>query len=435
MGSWRKTGNMVWLLYDEEGPWHQRLMLAPVAGSLWIIATPDMLIYTEDLSSENADLAGLVWTPSNGGLPSVFKRGTGYSFGAMTANDRRDLVSQGRDLAPVELAILRDLPAAAAAGPSGLAAAADGGRAPRPALPVGDLDEVNNRGPDLAALRDGLRVAVDDRQDRQGLSLGAGDATPGSVWRSMETNAVYRVGDVVSTAGGKYFGLYRGVAHPSREEMGVARSSEEETSEDFILRLGLGAGSDARILPVVVRKIDGQRERSFESAVDAAEQVELDTFGVRGPRTAGWCMRFLARQHTHPDDYHRNWKSRHKLAEVDWGVAIHALVMRGVSLALCNDQVDGMNMTVIEHLFREAQLVEYHYHMQEKDEEEKKKKDKKHGGPTAEESDLFRGSLKSGFAAMVCPELTEYIAKQLERDVNIQKQTRKAREERTLARK
>ena len=66
--------------------------------------------------------------------------------------------------------------------------------------------------------------------------------------------------------------------------------------------------------------------------------------------------------------------------------------------------------------------------------DDKNKKCKGTGMPV-EEMELFQGTGKSSFECMVCPELVEHIAKQLERDSLILKQSRKAREERALARK
>ena len=56
-------------------------------------------------------------------------------------------------------------------------------------------------------------------------------------------------------------------------------------------------------------------------------------------------------------------------------------------------------------------------------------------GPTIDESELFLGVGKSAYESMICLDLTDWIAKQLERDANILKSTRKAREERAQSRK
>ena len=89
----------------------------------------------------------------------------------------------------------------------------------------------------------------------------------------------------------------------------------------------------------------------------------------------------------------------------------------------------------MEHLLREVQLVEYHYRGVERDTDEQQRKQKKIGGMPIEEVGLFLGSIKSSTDTMIAPDLTEWAAKQVERDASIAKQSRKAREERVLARK
>ena len=92
--------------------------------------------------------------------------------------------------------------------------------------------------------------------------------------------------------------------------------------------------------------------------------------------------------------------------------------------------MDLPNLAMIEHTFREAQMVEHRYRQIEKDHDDKQRRDKKTGGVAMDEAELFLGVSKSMHDTMVCPDLQEFIAKALERDANIQNQTRKAREER-----
>jgi hypothetical protein len=108
------------------------------------------------------------------------------------------------------------------------------------------------------------------------------------------------------------------------------------------------------------------------------------------------------------------------------------LALRTLALAGCSDQLDLPNCSSMEHLFREAQMIEYHYKTMERDEDDKKKQ--KTAMPS-QEADLFLGAGKTGHEAMVAPELMEHVAKSLERDALILKQSRKFREERSLARK
>ncbi len=137
----------------------------------------------------------------------------------------------------------------------------------------------------------------------------------------------------------------------------------------------------------------------------------------------------------HPDDYRQRWRSRFKLTEADWSVSAHQACLRSLALAGCSDQLDLVNLAICESLFREIQAGEHHYRQAERDQEGKARKDKKHAGVPADEMDLFLDVGKSSYDCMVCPMIQEHIAKTFERDANIVKQTRKAREERALARK
>lgn len=167
---------------------------------------------------------------------------------------------------------------------------------------------------------------------------------------------------------------------------------------------------------------------------EKVRQEELEDFGVRGPRTAFWCLQWLARQQMHPEGYHRHWKTRHKISTADWGVSVHGMALRAVELAGCTDALDVPNIYAMEHVRREAQIVEYWYHNQERDNEERARKQSKTGGPGADDIDLFRGSLKGSNRSMNCPDLAEWIVRQLERGAKIMKRTRKAREERARVR-
>ena len=79
-------------------------------------------------------------------------------------------------------------------------------------------------------------------------------------------------------------------------------------------------------------------------------------------------------------------------------------------------------------------MSEYYYKQIERDEHEKSRgQDKKNSrGLALDEGEYFQGTHKTAYDNMICPALTEWIAKQADRDSSIVKQTRKAREERAL---
>ena len=171
------------------------------------------------------------------------------------------------------------------------------------------------------------------------------------------------------------------------------------------------------------------------SVVESIREAALADFAIKGPRTAKWCVEYLGRQQQHPEDYHRAWRARRKLGIHDYGVVMHQTSMRAMGMAGCSDQLDLANLSCIEYMAREAQMIEHFYQNVERELEDKQRKDKKLVGPTVDEMELFVGADKSPYDVMVCPALAEWIAKEMERDANIQKQSRKARQERALPRK
>jgi len=101
-----------------------------------------------------------------------------------------------------------------------------------------------------------------------------------------------------------------------------------------------------------------------------------------------------------------------------------------MSAALEYDQLDAVNLLCLEHVMRRAQLVE-HYH------KEKKRADGSagKGGVDLEEQAVFMGTAALEGAIMIAPDLVAWVAKEMERQSGIDKQARKAHEERALRRK
>ena len=268
----------------------------------------------------------------------------------------------------------------------------------------------------------------------------APNPTPAGVWRSLETSIGLGIerGKVVSLSTAVQVFGERAVDTRGGDGFAAAQAYPGESDASFLKRVGDSA-SDARVMPVVYRRGDGNKERLWEDVCATIDRIEIDDFGVEGVRPADWCIRFLRRQSMQPDDYHAKVRIRYKLTDLDWGVTDHSTAMHCVALGGCMDQVDILNLACFEYLLRRAQLVEYYYHDLEQAAEEKSagasdKKPKSHGPPQSEVR-LFTGTNYTHHDAMICPELLEWIGKQLERQSQIQKQSRKAREERALARK
>ncbi len=401
--------------------WHERWVLAIIDGRLYLIATPDFDLYPELASITNPDIEEMRFGGPCGRGRMRLPHGVraAYQFDAVPVAQARDLLREGEALAAAERRRLGvETPRAVVAVGGGVAAGAVAGGA---VLPLAGGAAA------AAGVHDGGAAAV------RGVA-------PAGVWRVMETSGRLNVGDRHLPSPTAVTRADRGIDDVDGRVVVIGQALEGESALDFAERVvGRGfvtvADTDARVLPIQTRAGDGKRERTWPSVCDSVKACALPDFAVTGPRTAEWCLRYLQRQQMHPDDYHIRWRQRHKLGPADWGVTAHQTGMRCLAIAGCSDQLDLPNLAVIEHILRECQMCEHHYRQIEKDLDDKQRRDKKVGGMPMDEADLFLGVSKSMHDTMVCPELQEFIAKALERDANIQKQTRKAREERTLARK
>ena len=131
-------------------------------------------------------------------------------------------------------------------------------------------------------------------------------------------------------------------------------------------------------------------------------------------------------------DHHRWWVGVLKLGPTDFGVQEHEHGMRALQFFGEYDQVDLPNLVGLEVIMRRCQVIEFHY--------EKKGKAQQGGkdqsaGVTRDEAAYFSGTHRLAGEVMVCPDLVDWVSKEIGRDVEVVKQMRKAREEAKLGRK
>lgn len=203
--------------------------------------------------------------------------------------------------------------------------------------------------------------------------------------------------------------------------MCVRRMSRQAASE-----LAMG---DGRILSLEFA--GGTRvKRTWRDAVAKLSLVSDPGWPIPGPRTAEWCCRFLNRRSGGPTDWHHQFKTLYRLNKGDWGVEAHELAMRMLDRAGTFDGLDVCNLACLEDLLRQAQLVEFAY-LQESD-GGKGKSGGKGKFSIIDENAVFAGTHRETGNAMVAPDLLQYVGQEIERDANILKQIRKAREEKRL---
>ena len=134
-------------------------------------------------------------------------------------------------------------------------------------------------------------------------------------------------------------------------------------------------------------------------------------------------------------DHHRWWLQVYSLDKTMWGVDIHETGMRALEQFGCYDGLDLPNSAGLEVILRQCQLAEYVYVQESGFNDQGKGKRGKGGGSKAragllDEASVFTGTHRDSGETMICPELLDYVAKEVERDASVMKAVRKAREER-----
>ena len=208
---------------------------------------------------------------------------------------------------------------------------------------------------------------------------------------------------------------------------GVGIAQFKKDKMELIISFVMGE-DDLRVLPVRY-SAEGKRERAFSDAVARCTTTTFADFPVRGPRTAAWCFKHILSNGLTPTGRHSKFKADGNMTEAMEGVEMHRILMLIVELFLTYDQLNLSELAGGEELMRVLQLLE----------EGKKDrfirvggKDGSSGGIFSEESHLYLG-IGERHNLMICPALTDRLAKKMTAQALIDKARRKAREERRLA--
>ena len=144
----------------------------------------------------------------------------------------------------------------------------------------------------------------------------------------------------------------------------------------------------------------------------------IDNFGIDGPCTTAWVLKFVFRNGGNFNSRHTKFVSENGLARTDPRVIFHGVISEVMDWLCCVDQVDCTNLVGVEALLREYQLTE------------EMKVAPPASGP--EEHAYFRGKMKTTNGACVCPDLSAWVAERMKNDNEILKQRRKAQELKVL---
>ena len=182
------------------------------------------------------------------------------------------------------------------------------------------------------------------------------------------------------------------------------------------------------VLPSDVRALAGLRSpagvlfRDFKQVAEHSAVVDLGDWPLVGPRTAKYFVTVLSRTGLTPVGRHTHWKHENDLRDDDQMCVSHEVLSEVLELLGCHDQLDLANLCGGESLVRQLQFLE----------NEVRKRTEASRPPSGAE--YYLGRPKKVGGAIQDPCLTEFISQQAQKESNILKEQRKAREERQLVR-
>ena len=375
-----------------------------------MVATPDGDIYEESMSRHDPDVNGLWLVPSGGGIPRGLPAAR-HNWGA----NRRPALTDELKAEYIEAGIAEPALQHGPDTPGAVAAKAA-----------------------LALLRPVVDVGRPAGGGPPGVHLGAGGGAPGAMapgagaaataqrWRVVRAASGPSFGEVVDPAAVVFYQGPLGIAVVGGVTVAVELVADDvlDTWKKDLRPL------DARIL-AVAQLPGGKRGRRFTEAISLLAEEPCTDRPAAGPRTAMWCLQFLAKRGQGPLEHHYTWKQLSKLQVHDYGVEFHEAVMRIVELAVTYDQVDGSNLAALEVALRRAQIIEY-YHMQ-------RLRDGENSLPgstrlTMDEVTAFSGVRRQDDNLMLCPSLLVHAKDEVGEVMEINKSMRKHREEIRLQR-
>ena len=421
----------------EEDLWHERLLLCPAATPgarrSWVVLTPDLDMYVEDLGP--LDISAVRLLDAGRGLPFGISRNSVHRFqlpqhrgGVPNAGEMTQLYHEAGIVARLHQDIVgmpsvaeepepnAPPPVAPPAGPPPGALAPGAAPPPLPAPPAAGpilpFDPAAPIGGQLGhVLAAGLRAPI-----RRTVK----------VWRAAEPRAGLRVGDPVDLPPGTHIFGDRATLVLNGEAVHLELVEEDDDAmKRFVERRTPAAELDCRILKVR-RDAMGNRRREWRDIPDACAAATFNDFPLPGERTAAWCIAHVDRHHGGMEQHHALFKTLCKLQMSDWGVELHETLAGIIHTAACYDQLDLTNLAWVEMALRAMQSIEFVY------QERMIEKETLAAGSrlTLEERSAFTGAVRPGQQLMVCPSLLEHVKKEAERTGGLLKELRKAREER-----
>ena len=376
----------------DNGLWHERLILGWVSGSEYIVMTPDGDVFIEQLDSANADLSGIRFSPSSGGLPAGLTGAPLYRFAAQPAGaELTALLNEGASHARVERqarGLAQPPGAGMAGGPGGVAPAV----VPIP-LPVAPPPAVAG-GPPPPPLAPRVAPAA------------------GS-WVFDVPGPSHVIGqEFLFPAGGLDFGGHVFISVNGAITTGCFVQADTNLDEWAAERQLFLMQGEPRLLPrrQPAEPVPFTRD-SASLRKDARVEIRL-----KGPPTMGDSVTALMARS--PGGFmasHERWLVESKVPATSRSAREHRVVSKALELGQSVDGVNLANLTSMEYLNRRRQLLE-----------EAHKTDPDKGN--FEGAHHFMGEDDDGAGTLVAPSLRSHVAGEFGKEAAIEKERRKARE-------
>jgi len=394
----KAAGSEVLVRYDLPPPheWHARLILASVGGDgflvdYYIVLTPDMDIFAEDLGTANPDTAAVRDRPADRTIPYGVPIAQVYDFAALPNQaELRQLTEEAEGRAIAARARL-GVPVRGVAQPRGgavlpVAAPAASATAAAPGAPaaVGCLPPGEGPGQWVFPPGGGAHPPA---------AAPAHGGVPSGGVAALQAAAL----------GGNVGAAPLAPAPPVPAVPGGSPTD------------------DVRVLSVLYDST-GERFRNFADSIQYLEVIKWSDTPVKGPSTVLWCCRFMKINGGSPCSWHSRWQSIAKVQNSEPGVQAHDAFCRTLEIMVCFDQLAVGALASAEYVCRQIQLVEEKY---------KEKAGSNANVELVQEMHLFGGhSSRSNLC--ICPDLSAWIAEEMKTEAAVMKERRKAREERAL---
>lgn len=372
------SGDIVDVDYGEVPPCiHTRLVCDHVHGNDYIIITPDLDCYTEQLDHTNPDFVGFFPAVAGNGIPPAVNPAHVYAFAPMTAAQLAGHLAAGRTAGAVERA--RRGVAGVVGAPPAVAVAA-------PAAP-----EVWVMAESIPGKKIGEKVTPV-----------AGFAREGD-WGLFKLN---------DSNGDERIALIKRIEEddiPSfcEERIKHCRDAEAIDGDDRY------ASEDVRTLEVRYG-MNGERLRVFRETVKELQQTEFSDFPLQ-PRTALDYVRAIGQISESAVAQHHQWVSGSRIPEGDRSVYEDEVLARVLDAAVTYDALNISNLACMELVCRRRQLIA-DAHAQTP------------GMPSYLAADHFMGQTYRSGGGVVTSTLTEHVAKQMASQAQIMKEKRKLEE-------